>query len=114
MRASLYRVALGLVVVGSLPSLACDYGPSGPVCAYTTRAAAVFVGTVAFSDHDPALGLRQRTLSSSMWKKHSRESRPKCARSGLIRADLLPAMRSTPSVSAYLSSPMAAVEQSLQ
>ena len=61
MRVSFCRVALALVV-GSFPGLACDCGPSGPACAYATRAAAVFVGTVAFSDHDPALGLRQRTL----------------------------------------------------
>jgi hypothetical protein len=29
---------------------------------YVSRAAAVFVGRVAFTDHDPSLGLRQRTF----------------------------------------------------
>lgn len=51
-----------LVVVSEFPAPACDCGSPGPACAYVSRAAAVFIGTVAFSDHDPALGLRQRTF----------------------------------------------------
>jgi hypothetical protein len=41
---------------------ACVCGPAGPACVYASRAAAVFIGTVTFTDHDPTLGLRQRTL----------------------------------------------------
>jgi hypothetical protein len=40
----------------------CDCGPAGPACAYVSRAAAVFAGTVVFTDDDPAMGLAQRTL----------------------------------------------------
>ncbi len=58
------RVRKALLAALFVPSacLACDCGPAGPACAYVSRAATVFVGRVAFTDHDPSLGLRQRTF----------------------------------------------------
>jgi hypothetical protein len=41
---------------------ACDCGPPSSACAYVGRANVVFVGTVKFTDHDPTMGLRQRTF----------------------------------------------------
>ena len=40
----------------------CECGPPGPACAYIGHADVAFIGTVAFTDHDPTLGLRQSTL----------------------------------------------------
>ncbi len=54
--------ALCMLLFAPLPLPACSCGPAGPACAYASRAAAIFIGTVAFTDHDAALGLRQRTL----------------------------------------------------
>jgi len=57
--------ALSLVLsslFGLSRAAGCDCGPAGPSCAYVGRAAVVFAGTVVFSDHDPTLGLRQRTF----------------------------------------------------
>jgi hypothetical protein len=59
------RTVIGLflcIPVCVLRLSACSCGPAGPACAYVSRAVVVFIGTVAFTDHDEALGLRQRTL----------------------------------------------------
>ncbi len=54
----------GIIAFLACPVIAfpCDCGPAGPACAYVGRAAAVFTGKVVFTDHDPALGIRQRTF----------------------------------------------------
>src|SRR5271165_6437555 len=61
MRVWLFRFALALSCP-SIPVWACDCRSQGTSCAYIDRAAVVFIGTVAFNDHDPALGTQQRTL----------------------------------------------------
>ncbi len=55
-------IALLLAQISLPTASACDCGLPGPACAYVAHAKVVFIGTVTFTDHDPALGLRQRTF----------------------------------------------------
>jgi Carboxypeptidase regulatory-like domain len=61
MRTRVFGTVCTLLFAG-LRLSACDCGPARPACAYASSAAAIFIGTVTFTDHNPALGLRQRTL----------------------------------------------------
>jgi len=54
--------ALATLLLTWLRLSACDCGPAGPACSYVGHASAVFIGKVEFTDHDPAMGLRQRTF----------------------------------------------------
>lgn len=54
--------AVLILIFRPLGLWACECGPPGPACAYVPRAAAVFIGKVTFTDHNPSLGLRQRTF----------------------------------------------------
>jgi len=65
LRSAMRKTGLGAIVLLSIFPLrlsACDCGPAGPACAYVGRASVAFVGTVTFTDHDPTMGLRQRTF----------------------------------------------------
>jgi hypothetical protein len=62
MRARLLSALVTILGFSPANISACSCRGPAPACAYVSRAAVVFIGKVAFTDHDPARGIRQQTF----------------------------------------------------